>query len=628
MAVLGVLAYHAGLPVPGGYLGVDVFFVVSGFVITTILKRELDDSGRVDLRRFFSRRVRRLAPALAVVSVATLVMCALVLSPTGPQQTAARTAVAAQLLIANVVIARSTGDYFGAAASLNPFLHTWSLSVEEQFYLVLPVLLLLVWRRGRWGRAPALALVAITGLVSFAWAALVAADVAASAAFYHPLGRVWEFCFGALVALVSVRLRRTWVTPAGTLGLAAVLMSFAIAGPSTTGGLVALPAVVGTALVILAGAAGSGPVHRWMSAGTLRHIGDHSYSLYLWHWPVIVAASLVIGTQVWALVGGALISVIPAVLAYRYVEEPVRRGQLLRSLSAPRIAAACAVPVLVGAVALHAAAATGYGNESVLAAQRARSEPALGREGCGAGLRMCVIEPHGGGTPIYLLGDSHAGHFSDAVVQVGRDLNRPVSLSLAFSCPFVALDVHQGLGTGCMERNVALGADIAAGRPGTVVLAASDVYWTTPSWTVVGPHGEVATTPEARIEVWRVALLQTVTALRESGHQVVLVQSIPLQPEFDLDRCPMRDIMSNSCDRQLDIRAAMRDQGAARAVIADVAARTSSVVMDPWEVLCTDGRCLTGRSPYLYRNWSHLSVEGSLRFVPSMVDALAAAESG
>ncbi|HET8945169.1 MAG TPA: acyltransferase, partial [Dehalococcoidia bacterium] len=148
MAVLGVLAYHAGLPLPGGFLGVDVFFVVSGFVITGLLTREQEVTGRLDLRGFYLRRLRRLAPALALVSTITLALSATVLSPVGAQQVAARTAAAAQLLVANLAIARSSGGYFDSSAAINPYLHTWSLSVEEQFYLVFPLLLMLGWKVG------------------------------------------------------------------------------------------------------------------------------------------------------------------------------------------------------------------------------------------------------------------------------------------------------------------------------------------------------------------------------------------------------------------------------------------------------------------------------------------------
>lgn len=146
VAVIFVVAYHAGLPLPGGFTGVDMFFVISGFVITVVLLRELTATGGVRLSQFYARRFKRLIPALALVIVTTVLLSILLLSPLGPQEATAKTGLGAIFLMANVVIARTTGDYFDATPESNALLHTWSLSVEEQFYLVFPVLLLLCFR--------------------------------------------------------------------------------------------------------------------------------------------------------------------------------------------------------------------------------------------------------------------------------------------------------------------------------------------------------------------------------------------------------------------------------------------------------------------------------------------------
>ena len=145
VAVLAVLAYHAGLPVPGGFFGVDVFFVISGFVIASMLQREWDATGRIRFRAFYIRRFKRLTPALSLVVVSTAIVSALVLSPLGAQQTVAKSGLGAMFLVANWVIAGTTGGYFDAPAATNPLLHTWSLSVEEQFYLAFPAILAMAW---------------------------------------------------------------------------------------------------------------------------------------------------------------------------------------------------------------------------------------------------------------------------------------------------------------------------------------------------------------------------------------------------------------------------------------------------------------------------------------------------
>lgn len=149
IAILMVVAFHSGLPVPGGFVWVDVFFVISGFVITAMLMREWATTGRIRFGRFYVRRFKRLTPALALMVAVTMIISVFVLSPLGTQQTAAKTAFGAILLVANLVIARTTGGYFSAPAEINPLLNVWSLSVEEQFYLGFPAILAVGWLLAR-----------------------------------------------------------------------------------------------------------------------------------------------------------------------------------------------------------------------------------------------------------------------------------------------------------------------------------------------------------------------------------------------------------------------------------------------------------------------------------------------
>jgi peptidoglycan/LPS O-acetylase OafA/YrhL len=170
VAVLLVVAFHAGLPVPGGFAGVDIFFVISGFVIAGMIHREHSSTGRFRFGRFYLRRFKRLTPALALMVGVTMFISFFLLSPFGAQQTAAQTGVGAMLIGANFVIARATGGYFDAPAEANPLLHTWSLSVEEQFYLIFPAILLLGWvvsQRGGRRMAAVMALVSTVALISF-----------------------------------------------------------------------------------------------------------------------------------------------------------------------------------------------------------------------------------------------------------------------------------------------------------------------------------------------------------------------------------------------------------------------------------------------------------------------------
>lgn len=330
VAVLMVVAFHAGLPTPGGFVGVDVFFVISGFVITSMLMRELAAEGRIRLGRFYVRRFKRLTPALALMLSVTMLIGFFVLSPLGTQQDASRTAIGAMLLAANLVIAKITGDYFQLEAGSNALLNTWSLSVEEQFYLIFPTLLFLAWlvARRTANRAVPIVLVALVGLASFGLMMLGASGYVPPRegwllGFYSPVTRVWEFAVGALLALAGDRAVISSRPLAGVLGglgglmLAASL--FVITGATTFPGTATLLPAIGTLLLMLAGTQRDGMTHRLLALPSMVKVGDWSYSIYLWHWPLIVFATLLWPHSPWAAPVAAVVSFGPAAASYRWV---------------------------------------------------------------------------------------------------------------------------------------------------------------------------------------------------------------------------------------------------------------------------------------------------------------------
>ena len=346
VAVLLVVVFHAGLPVPGGFVGVDVFFVISGFVITGMMHREWSSAGRVSFGRFYLRRFKRLAPALALVIAVTMILSFGLLSPIGIQQLTAQTGVGAMLLIANFVIARNTGGYFDRPAESNPLVHTWSLSVEEQFYLMFPAILVLGWalsRRGR--RIPwATVLVGATALASFGLAVVGVGALnpvhgflsrwwqvttESALGFYGPLARAWEFAVGALLALVTTSRSLGSDKHAGLLawlGVALLAGSAWLIDKNTPflGPWTLLP-VGGTLLLIAAGTRHSTWVNRALAVPAMVKIGDWSYSIYLWHWPLTVFAVTLWPQVRFAGTAAAMLSILPAVASYRWVEQPLRQ---------------------------------------------------------------------------------------------------------------------------------------------------------------------------------------------------------------------------------------------------------------------------------------------------------------
>lgn len=332
VAILLVVLFHAGVAgVSGGFVGVDVFFVLSGFLITGLLVRERERSGRISLRAFYARRARRILPASAVVLVATLAASWIFLAPLDLPRVA-EDGVAVALSVGNIRFAANATDYFAADVMPSPLLHYWSLGVEEQFYLIWPTLLILAARgpRPRVGAGLALAIVVVGSFV----ASTLLTDISAPWAFYSLPTRAWQLGLGGLLAVLwgqIARVPRPVTVPIGWLGLLAVLASIVIIDSSTPyPGLAALLPTLGSAAVIFGGL-GRWSVGTILVAAPLRFLGRISYSLYLIHWPVLVlpAAGLALGEQLpfEARIGLAGLSVALATASYRLIEEPIHRGR-------------------------------------------------------------------------------------------------------------------------------------------------------------------------------------------------------------------------------------------------------------------------------------------------------------
>ena len=327
-----VLVYHAGITfVPGGFVGVDVFFVISGFLITGILVRELESTGRISLARFWARRARRLLPATGLVLVATTIGVWL-LVPTTSWRTFGGDVVGAAFYVVNWVFAGRSVDYLAEGVSPSPVTHFWSLAVEEQFYVVWPLLLCLValvmrLRRSRSVRGTMLLALGVIAVPSFLWSVWLTSS-GDPAAFFVTTTRLWELALGAGVALGSRLWPRLPVRVAHALGWAGLLavLAAALAFGSQTPwpGSAALVPTLGTAALIVAGFRPGGPA-TLLSARPMVWIGGLSYSVYLWHWPVLVLAAAVIG-DFGQKIGLVLVaaSFVPAWLGHHLVENPLR----------------------------------------------------------------------------------------------------------------------------------------------------------------------------------------------------------------------------------------------------------------------------------------------------------------
>jgi peptidoglycan/LPS O-acetylase OafA/YrhL len=358
IAVTLVLLYHSAVPgFGGGFVGVDVFFVLSGFLITGLLMRELERTGSISLPSFYARRLRRLLPAAALLILVTVVASVVVLSPLRAGDVAAD-GVAASLYASNLRFAIQATDYLQSELAPSPLLHLWSLGVEEQFYLFWPAILLIA-TTGAANRARRVGAVAIAVVVASLGLSLWLTTASAPWAFFSLPSRAWELGIGAILAVGAARLAA--VPPrlgvaAGWVGLGMIAASGLVIETSTPfPGSAALLPTVGTALAMVPGMRGplAGPA-RLLGWAPARFLGRISYSLYLWHWPMLVLPTAMAGETLPLPVRVGLMALaIPiAYASQRWLEDPIRRGRIVGVVPRRNLALAGALSIAVATTSL------------------------------------------------------------------------------------------------------------------------------------------------------------------------------------------------------------------------------------------------------------------------------------
>jgi peptidoglycan/LPS O-acetylase OafA/YrhL len=432
IAVLLVIAFHAGLGVPGGYVGVDVFFVISGYLITGIIVREVGSPEGFSLAGFWQRRIHRILPPATAMVLAVLLLAPLLLRP-DDMESLAKSALAQAAMAANVRFARMPTGYFATTSELWPLLHTWSLAVEEQFYLVYPVVLALLVKRSRRAAGAFVWIIVVVSLVG----SVVLTPAWPSWSFYLLPTRAWELGLGAAIAIQPLpRLAAVWSHTLCAAGAAMVAVSgfwFDLTTPFP--GSAAILPCLGAALIIGVGARGPNSQRAWLGHPVLVSIGLLSYSLYLWHWPVLAFARYYYGLQLPPTVLGASLALIAltSIASYRWIEQPCRR---LRTRLSVRASLACglALSALVVILALPAWRTDGWnlGRRARIEAaipsapeefvQLTRAEPWSRADGLRE--RMLPERPPCTAVDFVVWGDSHATALAPLVERVAleRDL--------------------------------------------------------------------------------------------------------------------------------------------------------------------------------------------------------------
>jgi peptidoglycan/LPS O-acetylase OafA/YrhL len=487
IAVLFVLIYHLGVDrLSGGFAGVDVFFVISGFLITSGLLTEAERSGTVSLLRFYARRARRLLPAATVVLVATALVGWQVM-PRSQWSPLSTDVIAAALYVVNWALAFRSVDYLAEDAAVSPVQHYWSLSVEEQFYVVIPVMMIvLAWMARRFGFS-------IRRIITIALAIIVAVslvysirhtDSSPQTAYFYSTTRAWELGVGSLLACAVPALKRLANPAAVGLALVGLVLligsGLVISTKTPWPGSAALFPTLGTAAVIAAGVANPlTPVGRLLSVRPMVWIGGLSYSIYLWHWPLIILSGYVVDLTRWHKVLIAVASIGLAWLSKHLIEDPIRFGPLFARRTGTTLAmgAAGMALSLAAATVVYAQAprleekpseAQGAGalmtDDELAAPKRLRPSasleittsgtlypdpavatkdiPAYYDDGCQVAEGVAEIDPScvygdpDGSVSVALLGDSKMGQWFDVINTIAKDKGWRLELYLKSACGF------------------------------------------------------------------------------------------------------------------------------------------------------------------------------------------------
>jgi peptidoglycan/LPS O-acetylase OafA/YrhL len=628
IAVLMVVAFHCGVPyTSGGFVGVDVFFVLSGYLITGILVAEIRKTGKLNLFDFYARRARRLLPASALTLAITLLIGAWILSP--PELSfAGRAGRAAALYASNMFFATNAADYFAPNVKSNPLLHTWSLAVEEQFYLFWPLLILLGLRV--WRSAKALLTVEAAVTVLSLGACLWWTARGGPFAFYQLPARAWEFGIGGIAVLIP---RGALLGPCGArkfpsgcwavlgrLGILAILASGSvITGEANFPGWIALIPVLGTAVALVASAEcpdrGARPM---LSGAPLQRLGKLSYSWYLWHWPLLVfATALFPQIPLAGKISVAAASLGVAAATHHLFENPIRFHPYLVRHPAFCIGLAAMVTVIslsVAAVSLRLAGrlASAPGMKAIAAA--ADDIAAMPRQQCvalgeSAAVKTCVFGEPISETNIVLFGDSHAIQWFNPLRQMAASHGWKLTTMVKSGCPaadIVPPNASRKFAATCADWRAAAIRSIVALNPTVVFVGNASIYLE-----------RSLVKPAVPIEDWRRGTRHTLEALSRAGLAVAVMRDNPI-PAFDIPACLARSMRHSATAGACAMhRSAVLNPAIFEAEQAGARDLPHVHFIDLTDQFCSSEVCWAMREgEVLYRDDNHLTGRAAARLEP------------
>ena len=597
VAALLVTIFHARL-MPGGFIGVDIFYVISGYLITGLIIREIDKTGRLDLNEFYQRRIKRLLPTSVFVLFITAIVGMFVL-PAITRDALGRDLFAAAAYVSNYLFAWWENDYQNLNATPSPFIHYWSLAVEEQFYVVWPIFILFL---SRYGKRTIFQGVAMVTALSFLLS-IYLTQVAPIWAFYSLPTRAWELGFGALLLFIPDRyLRNRFLPWIGAIGIAIATFNFdeSTAFP----GFNALLPVVATAILI-----GSIPVwprffNDLSNNRLMQWLGAISYPLYLWHWPALVLPSSALGRplQIRERFLCILLTIVLAHITSKFVEQPLRH----RSFSAKKtygfFATTTAVSLLAG-VAIASTASSVIkvkGTNYSFNLEQVVAKPAVYGDGCHVNYGEvesgdCTYGEKGSATKVVLYGDSHAAQWFPTLEVLAREKGFELISLTKSACPSVDVprsDQGAYKNSECDKWRENSVKRIQKIKP-TAVILSSFQYFTE-------PRGY-----SSRAQWWNEGQRRLLADLQGSSRNLIYISDTPQ---------PLRDIPN--CLASQDVKDC------------DTTEKTPNVIIngfkkiDPTPWLCTNV-CSSIKDGYVvYRDGSHISVQSALALAPLLETAL------
>ena len=592
-----VLIYHAKW-IDGGYIGVDIFYVISGFLITGILLRELDSKSTISLVAFYARRTKRLLPASFVV-IFTTALAALILLPASMRQSLGKDVIAASTYISNFLFALWENDYQNLNSTPSPFIHFWSLAVEEQFYIFWPLFILILFRIGK---HRAVFYGVLTTLVASFLFSLYLTERAPIWAFYILPTRAWELAAGALlVFLPELRKFRPVVALFSFVAICIATLIFDRTTPFP--GIAALAPVVATVLLLASRSKWPPLINVIAQSRVTQWLGAISYPLYLWHWPVLVIPAIYLGEEL-TLVQTLLLlasTILLAGLTHRYIETPMREVKLSDHKVFTFAAIATSASILIGGLTyIQHSNSIAIDNGFTVSLADVRSKPKINEDGCHIHIRQTVSPrcEYGDLTSdetIVLYGDSHAAQWFPALDLIGKKRGIKIVSLTKSACP--SAEVIKELSSqydvkDCQAFRDSSVARINKIKPLAVILTGMQPF--------TAPYSD-----ESARSWWLAGESTVFNRIKSATKFPIYLTDTPL-PQIDIPDCLVAG-RNAKCDTS-------------RPVAAEVAPGLIPINPTPW--LCTDKCPAVVDGIVAYRDKSHLTVEMSKHLSVQLENAL------